>query len=365
MVLVLIAVCVLAFANGANDNAKGVATLIGGRTWPRNRALTLALVTTFMGSVAAILLAGGLVAKFSGKGLIDDAILTSAAFPTCVAVAAGVTVLLATRLAMPISTTHALVGAIVGVGLGAHGLHVASIVSAFFVPLLVAPLLAIGLAAVGYVMLRFVRLRLQVNRNTCVCIERTYHPVQVEPCGSLLVAATGVKLANSFTVSDCVDRYDGQIAGIDAQRVLDTSHILSAAAISFARGLNDTPKIAALMIAAGGFTASGSLIGVGIAMALGGALAVRRVAETMSHKVTEMNDGQAFTANLATAACVLVASRFGVPVSTTHVSCGSLFGIGMVNGQAHVPMIAKIGLAWVTTLPLAAALGWTLWKLLA
>jgi len=318
-----------------------------------------------MGSVTAILLAGGLVAKFSGKGLIDDVILNSAAFPTCVALAAGVTVLLATRLAMPISTTHALVGSIVGVGLGAHGLHIGSIVSAFLVPLLVAPLLAIVLAAVGYITLRFIRLRLQVNRNTCVCIEQTYHPIQIDPGGALLVQATGVKLADSFTVSDCVDRYDGQIAGIDAQRVLDTSHILSAAAISFARGLNDTPKIAALMIVAGGFSASGSLIGVGIAMAIGGMLAVRRVAETMSHKVTEMNDGQAFTANLATAACVLVASRFGVPVSTTHVSCGSLFGIGMVNGKAKVAMIAKIGLAWVTTLPLAAALGWLLWMLLA
>ena len=85
----------------------------------------------------------------------------------------------------------------------------------------------------------------------------------------------------------------------------------------------------------------------------------------MSRRITDMNDGQAFTANLVTAALVIFASKFGIPVSTTHVSCGSLFGIGLVNGRAHPRMIVQIVLAWVTTLPMAAGIGWLAWRVLS
>ena len=81
------------------------------------------------------------------------------------------------------------------------------------------------------------------------------------------------------------------------------------------------------------------------------------VAETMSEKITPMNQGQGFTANLITSIIVIGASRFGMPVSTTHVSCGSLFGIGIVTRQGRLGMIGKILGAWVTTLPVGAAFG--------
>jgi len=76
----------------------------------------------------------------------------------------------------------------------------------------------------------------------------------------------------------------------------------------------------------------------------------------MSQKITRMNPGQGFTANLVTSILVGTASRLGLPVSTTHVSCGSLFGIGVVNGTARLKMILTILFAWVTTLPLGALL---------
>ena len=126
--------------------------------------------------------------------------------------------------------------------------------------------------------------------------------------------------------------------------------------VSFARGLNDTPKIAALLLVApqfGGFTA---LALIGALIAVGGLISARRVAETMSNRITTMNHGQGFTANLITGLVVLGASRFGVPVSTTHVSCGSLFGIGVVSGEAERSTIGRILASWITTLPLAAAL---------
>ena len=78
-----------------------------------------------------------------------------------------------------------------------------------------------------------------------------------------------------------------------------------------------------------------AIVGVGLVMAWGGLTSARRVAETMSHRVTQMNPGQGFTANIITSVLVIGASRFGMPVSTTHVSCGSLFGIGAATQQAH------------------------------
>jgi inorganic phosphate transporter, PiT family len=94
-------------------------------------------------------------------------------------------------------------------------------------------------------------------------------------------------------------------------------------------------------------------------------LSARRVAETMSKKITPMNHGQGFTANLTTSLLVVIASRFGLPVSTTHVSCGALFGLGAVTGQMRWKVATSIVLAWLITLPVAATLagifawGWT------
>ena len=92
-------------------------------------------------------------------------------------------------------------------------------------------------------------------------------------------------------------------------------------------------------------------------MAVGGLLSARRVAETMSRKITRLNPGQGFTANLVTAFMVTVASRLGLPVSTTHVSVGALFGIGLVNGTARRKTVLSILVAWVTTLPTGAIAG--------
>ena len=95
---------------------------------------------------------------------------------------------------------------------------------------------------------------------------------------------------------------------------------------------------------------------VAVAMAVGGLLSSKRVAETMAHKVTGMTDGQSFTANLITSVIVLGASKLGLPVSTTHVSCGALFGIGTINKKGNWPVIRQIVLAWALTLPLGALL---------
>ncbi len=96
---------------------------------------------------------------------------------------------------------------------------------------------------------------------------------------------------------------------------------------------------------------------VAIAMAAGGMLQSRRVAETMSHRLSGMNPGQGCAANLATAALVGTANWSGLPVSTTHVSVGAIVGQGAVTKQVHWRAVTGVLLSWLVTLPCAAALG--------
>ena len=88
-------------------------------------------------------------------------------------------------------------------------------------------------------------------------------------------------------------------------------------------------------------------------MALGGLMHAHRVAETMSKKISQMNDGQALTANLVTSLLVIGASRLGMPVSTTHASVGAISGIGIVNGTVDRAVLSAILMSWVLTLPIA------------
>ena len=128
----------LAYANGANDNFKGVATLVGSGTASYRGALLWATVTTALGSVAALVLARGLIEAFQGKGLVPAEVIGDPVFPAAVALAAGLTVLLATRLGFPISTTHALIGALVGAGVvvSPEGVNGTKLANAFLLPLL-------------------------------------------------------------------------------------------------------------------------------------------------------------------------------------------------------------------------------------
>ncbi len=353
----------LAFANGANDNSKGVATLIGGGLLSSKKAILYAGAATLLGSVAAIWFGAELASKFKGKGIVDAAILGSTLFPLCVGVAASLTVLIATRIGMPISTTHAMVGAIIGIGIAGGGLHWHAVWSKFFYPLLAAPLLAIAVAAAFYAGMRQVRIKMGISGQTCLCVGKAMQPVTVGSDGAMNFVKTGLALTVDQQ-ADCIRRYDGQVFGINAQTLVDRLHLFSAGAISFARGLNDTPKVAALMIGLSFLTDMNAVVIGGIGILVGGLLMVRRVSQTMSTRITTMNDGQAFSANLMTAFLVIFASRWGLPVSTTHVTCGSLFGIGLLTKQGNSRVIGSIVLAWVTTLPVAAVIGALSWIVL-
>jgi PiT family inorganic phosphate transporter len=118
--LLVVAALAVTLANGANDNFKGVATLFGSGTTSYRRALLWATVTTMAGSVMALALAGSLVTRFSGRGLVPDVLTGDPGFLTCVACGAALTVLFATifasRFGLPVSTTHVSTGSLFGLG---------------------------------------------------------------------------------------------------------------------------------------------------------------------------------------------------------------------------------------------------------
>jgi PiT family inorganic phosphate transporter len=364
--MLLAGVVLLAFANGANDNAKGVATLLGSRTTGYRGAILWATATTLAGSLVAVFLAQTLLARFSGRGLVPNEIAATLPFVFAVAFGAGCAVLLATRFGFPISTTHALIGAMTGSGLLAtrFDLNFAALGKNFFLPLLTSPIIALMLATALYVTGRAFRRGLGITETACVCVGSEPLPV-ADPTlsGSVVARVVSMPSVSVAGAAICERRYAGNFLGISAQGLLDVLHYLSAGIVSFARGLNDTPKMAALLLVHPLLPGRTGLVVTGLAIALGGITCARRVATTMSERITPMNAGQGFAANLATGILVILASRLGLPVSTTHVSVGALTGIGLVNREADVRTLRSILLSWVLTLPVAAILGAVFYQL--
>src|SRR5216110_1959283 len=367
--LLFLATCFLAYSNGANDNFKGVASLFGSRTCNYRTAIFWATTTTFAGSIMSIFLAQTLLKKFSGKGIVPDHFAGSEYFLLAVAVGAGLTVIIATLTGFPISTTHALTGAIIGCGFAAAGPHLnfSALGKGFVLPLLLSPVLAMTVAGSLYVFFHGARIAQGLKKEWCVCIGEDERVIAM-PLPNSLLALRAVSLPAHLTVGEvenCRERYGGNFLGLTSQQVVDAAHFLSAGTVSFARGLNDTPKIVALLLLWKALDIRWGFVAVALTIATGGLLNARKVAETMSKKITAMNHGQGFTANLTTAILVVVASLFGLPVSTTHVCVGSLFGIGLTTGKANIPMVSAIVVSWLVTLPCAAILAGTIYWFIA
>lgn len=347
----------VAYVNGANDNFKGVATLFGSGSTDYGKALRWATITTLAGSVAAFFLGTKLISIFQGTGLVPPDLSESDPFVAAVVLGAAFTVMLATKIGVPISTTHSLTGALFGSGLVAVGLDLGfkALAVNFFIPLLISPLCAMAIATLGFPWLSHILQRAGLNQENCLCVEAGT-PSMVTPEGMVLVETTpGFRVFVDREVV-CGQPQSRTILGMNGQKLLHGSHFLSAGAVSFARGLNDTPKIVALGLVAGALDLRLSILLVAAAMAFGGLLNARAVAQTVSKRITGMESDHGLWANLVTSFLVIFASKWGMPVSTTHVSCGALFGIGIANGRAQWSVIRTIIMAWLLTLPAAAVL---------
>ena len=363
LIILFISACFLAYSNGANDNFKGVATLFGSGTTNYKKAINWATVTTFAGSVTAIFLANELVKNFSGKGLVPDELITLPIFAISIALGAAITVFIATKIGMPISTTHSLVGGLFGAGIMAVGsqFNFDKLIDKFLFPLIASPLMAAVASFVIYLIFRSVRKQLGITKTTNLDIHKSHSP---KPATMNMDSTISLQTEIKVSVKNEIESYEGKVLGLSSQKVLDSLHYLSAGVVSFARGLNDTPKIVGLLLIINAIDIKWSMIIIALVMAVGGLLNAKKVGTTMSKKITPMNSGQGFTANLVTGLLVTTASIHGMPVSTTHVSVGSIFGIGTVTKKANYKMIGKILLSWLLTLPLAAVISALIFKLL-
>lgn len=335
-------VLMLAWVNGANDVSKGVATLIGSGQCDARQALRWGTLFTVLGGLTSILWGGVLAANFS-TGFLAPEYRPDFAFMVGAVLGAFGWIGFATRFGLPVSTTHALLGGIVGaalIAIGPEGLRVTAIANKAIAPLLLSPLIAILLCWLLLHTSRWVIKRLPAWRPGC-CTEDEWR-------------------SDPFRCAET--REPGRPW---QRRLLRVLHWLSAGATSFARGLNDVPKIAAFLILlmVGTELASNSswLVAITLttlAMGIGSLWGGRRVARVLAHRVTRMDTAQGLTANFGTALLVLIASPLGLPVSTTHVSTGALMGLRIADrsAPAQADALRAILIAWIVTLPAAAVL---------
>jgi PiT family inorganic phosphate transporter len=280
-VLILVLIAVLAAVNGANDVSKGVATLRGSGLAGYRTAIIWGAITTLAGCLLSALLAHSMLKVFTGGAISQPPTLAFEAAALCGVIA---WVVVATVMRLPVSTTHGLIGALIGAGLlfAPQAIAWKVIGQRLVIPLLVSIFIAYGLSALANYLERRAQRR----------------PARPQP-------ATGRR----------------SLWGMDGL------HWLSAGGVGFARGLNDTPKIVSLGVAVQSVDVIWLFVLVALAMFAGSLVAGSRVAKVLAEDLVTMNPREGFTANVTTALLVGFGANLGLPMSTTHVSTGAIAGI--------------------------------------
>lgn len=334
-ILAFLLVSVLAAVNGSNDVPKGVATLAGAGVTKYRVAILWGTFTTLAGCLCSVALASKMTNLFS-SGVVTAKPTT--AFALAVLIGAAGWVGLATVLRLPVSTTHALIGGLLGAGV----LFAPSSVAWNSIPnRVVAPLLiSIGVAyAISVVLaLCFGRRRVSDVGTTA--------PTAPRP------TTRGRAVLLSTRRASAVDKQA-------PSRVLTVAHWATSGATGFARGLNDTPKIVAIgafTLVPAGMTTWQIMLVVAISMAAGSLLGGMRVAERLGKGVVQMNHREGFLANLTTAVLVGMGASYGLPMSTTHVSTGAIAGSAGPNlSRLSGKTLRDFLIAWLVTPIFAAA----------
>lgn len=338
----------LAWVNGANDISKGVATLVGSGTSRARTAIWWGTLWTVLGGVATVGWGTALLETFA-SGYLRPGFAISTGFIASALVGAASWVFIATRRGLPVSTTHALLGGVAGAALvlaGPGGLRMAAVANKALLPLLVGPLIAVVLCALFLLLARWVAGKVPAWRPGC-CDHADWRR------NPFVCAAPGANVPRSPWLMQFW-------VGL---------HWLSSGATSFARGLNDTPKIAAFLVlatslnpgvSAASFGSHGvwSVVAVAVVMGLGCLWGGFRVLDVLSHRITPLDAGSGVVANTGTAMLVLAASPLGLPISTTHVSAGALMGIRWANKARpdEADALKHVLYGWVVTLPAAMLL---------
>ncbi|MET8155524.1 inorganic phosphate transporter [Sphaerisporangium sp. NPDC005289] len=340
-VLVLILVLALAAANGANDVPKGVATLAGAGVTRIRTAILWGTVATAVGCLVSLTLASKMTALFS-KGIVSAA--PTPAFAVAVLVGTVFWVILATILKLPVSTTHALVGALLGAGslFAADAVQWNGLLGKVVQPLLLSILVAYAISAVLGVITRKV---------VATSAARKARAAEQAPDGGAL--------ATTVNVQEEVTR---------AQKAIGVGHWMTSGLASFARGMNDAPKIVAIgsFALVGGMTPTTLLLLVTVAMAVGGLVGGSRIADRLAYSVIKIPHVEGFTANLTTAALVGLGATLGLPMSTTQVSAGAISGIAANDlSRLNKKTVRDLLIAWLLTPPVGAAVAAGVYLLIA
>jgi PiT family inorganic phosphate transporter len=386
----------MAWGIGANDVANAMGTSVGSGSLTIRRAIIVAGLLEFCGAF----LAGGHVTDTVRKGILDTTEFAVRpeflVYGMLAALAAAATLLLgATWFGLPVSTTHSIVGAIVGfgsVGLGLGAVNwakVAQIVASWVTSPVMGGVLA-------FLIFRLVQ-RTVLNRDDPMEAAKKAGPFFVFAVFFIIGLVTmfkGLKhVGLDLDLTQAVLRA-GAIAAVaavvarlvllrmkpqppapngsrfrDVERVFAVLVIMTASSVAFAHGSNDVANaigpLAAIINVEQGLDLAGKapvapwmLVVGGIGIVVGLATLGYRVIETIGKKITELTPSRAFAAELAAATTIVLASRLGIPVSTTHILVGSVLGVGLARGIGALDsrVIGRILLSWVLTLPIAAAL---------
>jgi PiT family inorganic phosphate transporter len=361
-IILAVAVFILAYLNGANDISKGIATLVGGEVVKDTHAIVWGTLTTIAGALAGIAITGGLLKTFS-SGVLATA-SPSTTFPIPVAFAAIGWIFFATQTGLPVSTTHALTGGIIGAALaqiGSAGIVWNTVLQKIALPLALSPVLSFALA---WLLFPLVRRSLAGVNHYCLCVKlQQTRLIPIMQTGAVQTLAAVAEPTELHVIADKSEMCEQKVtlSGVKV-RIADSLHVLSSGLTSFARGMNDTPKIAALLLGISllGGKSTSSLFGfVALGMCAGSLLGGRKVLAALSKKITPMDGLEGFTANLGASALVTMGTVLGLPLSTTHVTTSAIVGIGArARGRANWHIVREIVLTWLVTLPSAMILGY-------
>lgn len=386
----------MAWGIGANDVANAMATSVGSKVLTIKKALIVAGVFEFLGAV----LAGGEVTATIRQGIVDTGamryepkLLIYGMLASLLS--AGTWLLIASRNGWPVSTTHSIVGAIVGfaaVGIGVDAVkwpQVGTIVMSWIVSPLTAGIIAyLIFASVQQLILRHPDPLARAKRYvpvymffaaftiTLVTILKglTHVGLNLTIVKSYLLAA-GIGLTISIIGGFVIRRIqpDRKLEKkqhfYTVERVFGVLMIVTACSIAFAHGSNDVanaigPLAAVVTIADTGVVGRQAplppwvlmLGGVGIVIGL--ATYGRHVIATVGEKITQLTPSRGFAAELAAASTIVIASGTGLPVSTTHTLVGAILGVGMARGIEAIDLrvVSRIFASWVVTVPAGALL---------
>ena len=383
----------MAWAIGANDVANAMGTSVGSGALTVWGAILVAAIFEFAGAFFA----GGQVTDTVRKGMLDVSLVDRDQLIYGMLgslAAAGTLLVVATRFGLPVSTTHAIVGAIVGFGVVSIGPEVVNWgkIGQIVLSWLTSPLLA-GVIAFG--IFQFTRAKVLDTKDPVVQIRKLgpvffflvffiiglvtlfkgLKPLKLDLnltqalIGSTLLGFVGSGLGIFFIRRVQLGPEDPKHRFSRVEKIFVVLQILTACAIAFAHGSNDVANaigpLAAISSAISGADLGGkasvspwmlAIGGIGIIFGL--ATWGYRVMETVGKRITELTPSRGFAAQLAAATTIVVASRMGIPISTTHTLVGAVLGVGLARGISALDLrvVGKIIASWVATLPIAAGL---------